>query len=191
MTTTIQALLEQFQEGYTHRDLSKVDAFMQLFTENAMVIGTNGILPGVEEWYTDRAGARALVHGDWEGWGDLQLLWDSLTVREHGSTGWFSVAATVTREINERAYGGFLSFLNEFIEKAPMTDEQKLLYILRGGTNLLYEVHRGTRFEWPLRLTGAVIRAGEYWQFDQMCFSFPTIYLPDIRNMPGEDTQWY
>jgi hypothetical protein len=36
-----------------------------------------------------------------------------------------------------------------------------------------------------------VVLQDEMWKFDQMCFSFPTIYLPDIRNMPGEDVQWY
>jgi len=190
-TNSIQQLLEVFQEGYKQRDLNKIDDFMQLFTESAVVIGTNGIKPGVEEWYRTREEARKLVYGDWKGWGDVQLQWDTLTIRKHGETGWFSVSATVTREMTEKTYGGFLSFLNEFIEKAPMTDEQKMMYILRGGTNLIYEIHRGTTFEWPLRLTGVVLYKHGNWQFDQLCFSFPTIYLPDIRNMPGEEVQWY
>ncbi|MEE4194398.1 MAG: nuclear transport factor 2 family protein [Anaerolineae bacterium] len=188
---SIEELLEQFQEGYTQRDLNQVDEFMQLFTENAIVIGTNGIQPGVEEWYTNRGTARALVHGDWEGWGDVKLLWDTLTIRQHADTGWFSISATVTQEITEKTYTGYLGFMNEFIEKAPMTDEQKLLYLIRGGANLLYEIGRGTSFEWPLRITGCVVLNDGGWQFDQMCFSFPAIYLPDVRNMPGEDVQWY
>lgn len=60
----IRLLLQTFQDGYTHRDLSQVDAFMQLFTADAEVIGTNGQRPGVDEWYTDRATARELVEGD-------------------------------------------------------------------------------------------------------------------------------
>jgi len=47
----IQTLLQTFQNGYTHRDLGQVDAFMALFTPEAEVIGTNGVKPGAGEWY--------------------------------------------------------------------------------------------------------------------------------------------
>ena len=48
----IHALLQSFQNGYTHRDLSQLDAFMDLFTPEFEIIGTNGIKPGADEWYT-------------------------------------------------------------------------------------------------------------------------------------------
>ncbi len=48
----ITTLLQAFQEGYTRRDASQVDAFMDLFTDHCEVIGANGIKPGVDEWYT-------------------------------------------------------------------------------------------------------------------------------------------
>ncbi len=38
----IRELLERFQDGYTKRDLSQVDAFLDLFTSDIEVIGTNG-----------------------------------------------------------------------------------------------------------------------------------------------------
>lgn len=41
----IRALLRTFQDGYTRRDLSQVDAFMDLFTPDAEVIGTTGNSP--------------------------------------------------------------------------------------------------------------------------------------------------
>ena len=53
----ISALLHTFQEGYLHRDLTQVDAFMELFTPDAEVIGTNGLRPGGDEWYTNRDAA--------------------------------------------------------------------------------------------------------------------------------------
>lgn len=46
----IRLLLHKFQDGYTHRDVSQLDAFMDLFTPDTEVIGTNGVKPGVEEW---------------------------------------------------------------------------------------------------------------------------------------------
>lgn len=42
----ILELLHAFQAGYTHRDLTQVDAFMELFLPEAEIIGTNGVRPG-------------------------------------------------------------------------------------------------------------------------------------------------
>ena len=60
MTThqDIETLLQAFQEGYVHRDVNQLDAFMELFTPDVEIIGTNGITPGAGEWYTSRDAAR-------------------------------------------------------------------------------------------------------------------------------------
>ena len=60
----IRLLMQKFQDGYTKRDLTQADSFMDLFMEDADVIGTNGIKPNSGEWYMDRASARELVAGD-------------------------------------------------------------------------------------------------------------------------------
>ncbi len=100
----IRSLLQTFQDGYTRRDLTQVDAFMDLFTPDAEVIGTNGIKPGVDEWYTSRASARELVEGDWDGWGDLRLDVDFASIQVNGNVGWIASSATVTKTIGEENY---------------------------------------------------------------------------------------
>ena len=69
---------------------------MELFTRDAEVIGTNGVKPGVDEWYTDCVSARELVQGDWEGWGDLRLDLDSMSIHSRGDVVW--VAAPTTED---------------------------------------------------------------------------------------------
>ena len=177
----IRMLLEAFQDGYTGRDLSKVDAFMLLFTPGAEVIGTNGSRPGVEEWYLGREASRELVQGDWESWGDLRLDLETASIHAHGAVGWVAVAATVTQTIGTENYAGYLDFVKDFLEKSTLSAEEKLHYILRGGTNTVYEIRRGEKFIWPLRLTCVVSREPEGWKFAQIHFSFPTIYFPDVR----------
>ena len=93
----IRSLMQTFQDGYTRRNITQVDSFMQLFTSNAEIIGTNGVKPGVDEWYTDRASARELVQGDWEGWGDLRLDLDAMSIHQRGDVGWVAASATVTK----------------------------------------------------------------------------------------------
>jgi ketosteroid isomerase-like protein len=179
----IRSLLEKFQEGYTRRDLSQVDAFMELFTADAEVIGTNGVKPGLAEWYMDRASARELVEGDWQGWGDLRLDLDSMSIHSRGDVGWVAATATVTQMIGAENYASYLEFIKTFLDDSSLSAEQKLLHILRGGTNTLYELRRGEKFVWALRFTAVVVREADGWKFAQMNFSFPTVYFPDVRLM--------
>lgn len=179
----IRSLLEKFQDGYIHRDVSKVDAFMELFTVDAEIVGTNGIKPGADEWYMDRASARELVEGDWRGWGDLRLDLDSMSVHSLGDVGWVAATATVTQIIGAENYAAYLEFVKKFLDESKLSAEQKLLYVLRGGTNTVYELRLGEKFVWALRFTAVVLHERDSWKFAQMNFSFPTVYFPDVRLM--------
>lgn len=178
----IRAVLEAFQAGYTRRDLSQVDAFMQLFAPDCEVIGTNGLRPGADEWYTSSEAARELVHGDWEGWGDLALELDHLRVRVRGDAAWVAVPATVTSTLNaDEVISEYLASIHAASERPSSSPEESLLDILRGGANTLFEMRRGEKFVWPLRFTAVLARHETGWLFEQMNFSFPTTRFPDVR----------
>ncbi|HPH97078.1 MAG TPA: nuclear transport factor 2 family protein [Anaerolineaceae bacterium] len=182
----IQALLQAFQDGYIHRDVTRLDTFMKLFAPDAEVIGTNGARPGVDEWYLDRDSARELVEGDWLYWGDLRLDLASASIHTVGDVGWVAATATVSRTIGEENYAAFLKFVKDFIDQSPLSAERKLHYILRGGTNTVYELRRGEKFIWPLRFTAVVVHQADGWKFAQMNFSFPTTHFPDVRIVENE-----
>jgi hypothetical protein len=134
----IRSLLQTFQDGYTRRDITQLDAFMDLFTPNAEVIGTNGVKPGKDEWYTSRDSARSLVEGDWNWWGDLRLDVNSASIQVHDNVGWIAATATVTKTMGAESYASFLESIKEYIETSSLPAEQKLHFILRGGTNTIY-----------------------------------------------------
>jgi hypothetical protein len=177
----IRSLLQTFQDGYTRRDVTRLDAFMDLFTFDAEVIGTNGIKPGVDEWYVGRDSARELVKGDWDGWGDLVLDVESASIQVRDDVGWIAVSATVSQTIGTENYDAFLKFIKEYIETSNLSAEQKLHFILRGGINTVYELNLGEKFVWALRFTAVVVHEVDGWKFAQVNFSFPTIYFPDVR----------
>ena len=183
----IRRLLQQFQDGYAQRDMSQVEPFMASFLADAEVIGTNGIEPGVEEWYQGRDAARELVAGDWASWGDLRLNLPGASIRVRGEVGWIAAAATVTQTIGPENYAEFLTFVKEFIDDADLPAERKVHYILRGGANTVYDLRRGERFVWPLRLTAVVARQADGWKFGQLHFSFPTTFFPDVRLMADDE----
>ena len=182
----IRGLLQRFQDGYTRRDASQLEPFMALFVADAEVIGTNGIRPGVEEWHLGRDATREMVAGDWDGWGDLRLDLPGASIRVMGEVGWIAAAATVTQTIGPQNYADFLAHVKAFIDDADLPAEQKVHYILRGGSNTVYELRRGERFVWPLRLTAVAVRQSDDWKFCQLHFAYPTIYFPDVRLVAGD-----
>jgi hypothetical protein len=178
---TIRNLLQAFQDGYTRRDVASLDSFMALFTPTAEVIGTNGIRPGVDEWYRGRRASAELVRSDWESWGDLRLDLDTATVRARGGVGWIAATGTVSQTIGPENYGQFLDFVRGFLDASILKPEDTLRYILRGAASTVYELGRGESFVWPLRFTAVVERDAEGWKFALVHLSYPTVYLPDVR----------
>jgi len=57
--------------------------------------------------------------------------------------GWVAASATVTQIIGEENYTSYLEFVKKYLERTDISAEQKLLFILRGGTNTIYELRRG------------------------------------------------
>jgi hypothetical protein len=88
--------LRTFQEGYTKRDVSKVQSFAgQLFSkDNIVIIGTGG----PKETMVGYGKSAGLVKSDWESWGDCRFLMDNAQISASGSTAWFSTVGTVNRE---------------------------------------------------------------------------------------------
>jgi hypothetical protein len=180
----VRFTLQQFQDGYTRRDVTTLDEFMRLFTDDTglEVIGTNGVKPGVDEWYVDKTGTRELVKGDWEGWGDLRLDVDGAHIQVRGEVAWLAVPGTVSMTIRaEENFQSYLQRIKDVIGQVGLSAEEKLLDILRGGSNTLYELRRGEQFVWPLRFTAVLVRQSDDWRFQQMQFSFPTTRFPDER----------
>lgn len=179
----VRHVLQQFQDGYTRRDVSRVDEIMQLFVDDDLeVIGTNGTQPGAGEWYLDKTGARGLVQGDWEGWGDVRLDVAGAHIQVRGEVAWLATYATVSMTIRaDDSYRGYLQRIKDVIDQDGPSAEIKLLDILRGGSNTLYELRRGEEFVWPLRFTAVLVRQADGWRFQQMQFSFPTTRFPDER----------
>lgn len=177
----VRALLAAFQQGYTQRNSSRLDAFMELFTTDVEVIGTGAITPGEGEWHTSRETTRELVKSDWESWGDLRIDLDSASIKASSTTGWIAAKATVTLTIGAENYAAYLEYIQDYLSTSSEPAQQKLHYILRSGTNTLYELERGDLFIWPLRFTAVTVRDEQGWKFTQVNFSFPTTHYPDVR----------
>jgi hypothetical protein len=101
---------------------------------------------------------------------------------------WLATTGTVTMDLNAtETYRDYLEYLKQVADDDALEPRARLLEILRGGTNTLFEAERGEIYTWPLRFTAVLLRRlvdGEQrWLFHQVQFAFATTRYPDVRNL--------
>lgn len=90
--------LHKFQDGYSKRDTSQVDAFMEALyaRENVLILGT-----GPREVFRSYDGAANLVRSDWESWGDCRFMIDSANISSVGDVAWFATKGYVKFDLSK------------------------------------------------------------------------------------------
>jgi hypothetical protein len=186
----VRDTLQAFQDGYDRRDKTLLPDFRKLFVpeDELEVIGTGAIEPGDDEWCLGPDATCGLVQNDWEGWGDLALDVADARIHVEGQVAWLATTGTVTMDLNAtETYRDYLEYLKQVADDDALEPRARLLEILRGGTNTLFEAERGEIYTWPLRFTAVLLRRlvdGEQrWLFHQVQFAFATTRYPDVRNL--------
>jgi hypothetical protein len=90
--------LNKFRDGYSKRDTSQVNAFMEsLYSrENVLILGTNP-----NEIFSGYERATSLVRSDWESWGDCKFNVDSANISSAGDIAWFSTRGYVEFDLSK------------------------------------------------------------------------------------------
>jgi hypothetical protein len=90
--------LQKFQEGYSARDVSKIDSFMKtLYSEsNILILGTmkGEIFEGFKE-------ATNLISSDWESWGDCRFAVENASISSNGQTAWITTTGYVKFDLSK------------------------------------------------------------------------------------------
>jgi hypothetical protein len=182
----IHEILQKFQDGYDRRDAALIDDFRKLFVpeDELEVIGTGAITPGEDEWCLGLDASCGLFTNDWEAWGDLKLDVADSRVSSLGDVAWLATTGTVKMAMDpEETITDYLDYIQGVAVDEDLNPRQRLIEILRGGTNTLFEAERGREYVWPLRFTAVLVRREGNWLFAQMQFSFATTRFPDVRNI--------
>jgi hypothetical protein len=188
-TPTVQEIhdiLQKFQDGYDRRDPSLIEDFRKLFVPEGEleVIGTGAVTPGEDEWCLGLDSSCDLFTNDWEAWGDLTLDVADSRVSSLGDVAWLSATGTVKMTLDpEEMYTDYLDTIQSISVDEELDPKQRLIEILRSGTNTLFEAERGREYIWPLRFTAVLVRREGNWLFAQVQFSFATTRFPDVRNV--------
>lgn len=180
----VRDLLQKFQDGYTRRDLSLLDEFMELFIpgDELEVIGTNALKPGEGEWCLGQEAVRRLVSGDWEHWGEVVFDVAEAHIFVKGEVAWLATKGTVTDTIpvGER-YNGYLGYVKQVLEDSQMSTRAKTLEIVSLGSDIVESLSLSETYVWPFRFMAVAVKQEGVWRFHQMQFSFATTRAPDVR----------
>ncbi|MCM0650263.1 nuclear transport factor 2 family protein [Clostridium swellfunianum] len=178
----IKKVLSEFQEGYTKRDLSKVENFVEelfIAREDICVLGT-----GTGELFLGTEQVKTLIKNDWEFWGDVSLDLENVHVDSKNEVAWFATTGNVKYSFQDtpERYDSYLNFIKDKTKEAELTPKQKITFI-NWVLALAYHqrFYEQREYLWPLRVSGVLLKDNGKWKFSHMQFSIPKANFPDER----------
>jgi hypothetical protein len=176
---SVRGVLTKFQEGYTNRDLGRLDAFIEeLFdsSNDTIIVGTCD-----SEWFKGKEEIRGLVGSDWKYWGNVVLDIDGAAISSQGDVAWVVTEGFLHSQLKEdRAYDKCLNNVKSSID-LNIGSKDKLLDILRIISTCVYDLNLGEEVVRPFRFTAVLIRFDDTWKFHSIHFSHPTVLPGDVR----------
>jgi hypothetical protein len=172
----VRSTLQKFQDGYTARDVSKLDEFMQLFVQDESIemIGVGASKRDANEWFEGLSRIREIVEGDWEYWGDVKFDIGGAKITVHSDAAWLSTTGTVTQT---KAFDIAIEFhvndMKAIFDREGLSADQKLMEATHYGMRRLYERSKGMGHSWVFTFTAVFIRQDGEWRFHTIHWSMP------------------
>ncbi len=172
----VRQVLQQFQDGYTTRDLSQLDEFMTLFCQNDEIelIGIGASVRGGNEWFQGPNQIREIIESDWTYWGGVTIDVEEAKITTLGNVAWLSTSGALAQTLSiDEALGSYLKQMIELAENESMTPEARLMEVTHFGMRRLWERHKAEGYRWPFVFTAVLVKTEERWRFHQVQFAMP------------------
>lgn len=172
----VREVIQKFQDGYSTRDKSKLDAFMGLFapTDEIELIGVGASERGGNEWFNGHAAIREIIDGDWTYWGAVNIDVEGAKITVSGKTAWFSTTGTLTSgDEYEKAYPFYLEQMRDLLMDEKKSLDDRLTDATHFGVNRLRDRMRGVGAKWPFVITAVLVKTEGKWGFHTIHWSFP------------------
>jgi hypothetical protein len=189
----VYSLLEKFQEGYLHRDVSKLEAWVdELFDTDVHIIGTHAKFPGTGEWRNGREAALHLFGSDWRNWGDVKFYLEEADISVEGPAAWVGLFATVIRKPGmgrlyrdaETIQRTMVNVMKAKLDQEDWSALKKLYEVLHDVGFALAEYERDPEFIWPIQISLGLIKKQGRWLLKQIHFAHPSEGYPVVRLLP-------
>lgn len=174
--TEVLRTLQQFQAGYTARDLSQLDAFMDLFVpgEDAELIGIGASVRGANEWFQGVEQIREIIESDWRYWGDVHIDVPGAKVTVLGDAAWLSTTGDLVQtQTFDEALVFYVQQMRDLLDDEVMDLDGRLVEATHFGVRRLRERHKGLGHAWPFVFTAILIKSDGVWRFHTIHWSMP------------------
>lgn len=187
--------LQKFQEGYSSRDVSRINEWVDdLMTKDVYIMGTNAVYPNTGEWQVGRNKAIELFSNDWKRWGVLEADIEHADIRIlNNNVALVAMSATVTKSIkngfgrsNEANMERCLQRLAALEKNESKSARLKLFTAIWDAGMVLKHTELGDTFIWPIRISMVLIKKEGSWKMTQTHYSYPMAGYPPIRIVDGE-----
>lgn len=175
-TTRVRAVLQQFQDGYTRRDLSQLDQFMALFVpaEGAELIGIGASARGANEWFQGLEQIREIVESDWRYWGAVHIDVEGAKITVLDDTAWLSTTGQLVQtQTHDEALVFYVQQMKDLLADEALDLDGRLMEATHFGLRRLRERHKGPGHSWPFVFTAVLVRSEDSWRFHTIHWSMP------------------
>jgi len=149
----VRNVLQKFQDGYTKRDVGKLDEFIDLFDQSSEVelIGIGASKRGGVEWFEGPENVREIIQSDWEFWGDVKIDIAGAKITIIGDIAWLTTTGTLEQtDTFDKALPIYLDQMVKLLEDENQDPDQKLMEASHFGVRRLRERLKGVGYKWPL-----------------------------------------
>lgn len=172
----VRFVLQKFQDGYTARDITRLDEFMQLFVQGDGIemIGIGASKRSTNEWFEGLSRIREVVENDWKYWGDVLLDVDGAKISLLGDVAWLSTTGTVTQtEAFDIAIQFHLNDMKAIFEQESLSADEILMEVTHYGIRRMRERSKGSGYSWPFTFTAVLVNDGTDWRFHTLHWAMP------------------
>lgn len=176
METAVRDILQQFQDGYTQRDIENLDTFMQLFApqDDIEMIGIGASVRDGYEWFQGSAAIREIIESDWTYWGEVTFDVSRAQITILDNIAWLSTAGTLTQtDTFDEALPFYLNQMKEMLEAEGEAPIDKMMEATHFGLRRLRDKQKGVGYKWALVLTAVLVRINDEWKFHTLHWSMP------------------
>lgn len=197
----VKKVLEDFQELYKNKDISKVDNYVDegfSSREGLAVLGSS-----MGQWCFNTEDIKTLIksHLDNENnyWKDVNFKFQEAKVFADENVAWVVSIGVIRNTITEDEYiENTIKKVKELLDR----EDRGKVDALKAASQMaktLRQIEKGENYIWPVRFTCVLIKENETWKFHQMQFSFDSeswpdrlddeTYIKDIFKMPETNSK--
>ena len=172
----VRSQLQKFQDGYTARDLTQVEAFMGLFVKSDEIelVGVGARKRGGSEWFQGWQAIREIVEGDWTYWGDVRLDVAGAKISVLGDVAWLSTSGDLLKtEESEKAFPLYMDMMKEILENEKLDLATRLTDATVFGVKQMRDRTKAIGHAWPFTFTAVLVRKPEGWRFHTIHWAMP------------------